>query len=98
MHHLNEFEIFCLYHLGLADAQAGVPLNLNQLAGRLGVSFEYITEFLEKHHLAAEHVLNSGFDLVGAQLDLQFAPEGVHLESVARRHFADYKNLLSIKQ
>ena len=93
MNNLNEFELFCLYHLGLVGTQAGIPLNLNQIAQRLNVSLDALDDFLRQVKLDPQSVLNSGFDLVGAQMDIQLAPEGVHLESVARRHFEDFRIL-----
>tara|TARA_Y100001968_G_C19316794_1_gene697143 strand:+ start:700 stop:993 length:294 start_codon:yes stop_codon:yes gene_type:complete len=95
MSEFDEFEIFCLYHLGLQGAQAGTPLNLNQLAGRLGASPEAIQTFIEHRKLDAGQMLASGFDLVGAQLDIQHAPEGIDLQSAAFEHFKQYKTLLS---
>ena len=93
MNNLNEFELFCLYHLGLVGTQAGIPLNLNQIAQRLNVSLDALDDFLRQVKLDPQSVLNSGFDLVGAQMDIQLAPEGVHFESVARRHFEDFRIL-----
>jgi hypothetical protein len=93
MNNLNEFELFCLYHLGLAGTQAGIPLNLNQIAQRLNVSLDVLNDFLQEAKLDPQSVLNSGFDLVGAQMDIQLAPEGIHLDSVARRHFEEFRML-----
>ena len=91
MNQLDEFELFCLYHLGLVGTQAGIPLNLNQIAARLHISLDELDIFLKSKRLDPESVLSSGFDLVGAQMDIQLAPEGIHLESVARRHFEDFR-------
>jgi len=93
MNKLNEFELFCLYHLGLVGTQAGIPLNLNQIAQRLNVSLDDLDAFLSQTRLDPQSVLNSGFDLVGAQMDIQLAPKGIHLESVARRHFEEFRSL-----
>jgi hypothetical protein len=93
MNNLNEFELFCLYHLGLAGTQAGIPLNLNQISQRLNVSLDVLNDFLQEAKLDPQSVLNSGFDLVGAQMDIQLAPEGIHLDSVARRHFEEFRML-----
>jgi len=93
MNQLNEFELFCLYHLGLVGTQAGTPLNLNQIAGRLQVSLEELGNFLKSKQLDPQSVLDSGFDLVGAQMDIQLAPKGIHLESVAQRHFDNFRKL-----
>ena len=95
MNELNEFEIFCLYHLGLQGTQAGTPLNLNQLAGRLGTSPETVQTFMEEHRLDAAHMLATDFDLVGAQMDIQHAPEGIDLQAAAQEHFQRYRSLLS---
>ena len=91
MNQLDEFELFCLYHLGLVGTQAGIPLNLNQIAARLQISLDELDNFLKSAQLDPESVLSSGFDLVGAQMDIQLAPQGIHLESVARRHFEDFR-------
>ena len=97
MNNLNEFELFCLYHLGLVGAQAGIPLNLNQIAQRLNVSLDVLNDFLQKTRLDPQSVLSSGFDLVGAQMDIQLAPEGIHLDSVAQRHFEEFRMLQQAK-
>ena len=91
MNQLDEFELFCLYHLGLVGTQAGIPLNLNQIAARLQVSLDDLDNFLKSAQLDPESVLSSGFDLVGAQMDIQLAPQEIHLESVAKRHFEDFR-------
>ena len=95
MTELDEFEIFCLYHLGLLGTQAGTPLNLNQLAGRLDTSPEAVQQFLETHQLDSGQMLASGFDLVGAQMDVQHAPEGIDLTAAAQHHFNRYQATLS---
>ena len=91
MNQLDEFELFCLYHLGLVGTQAGIPLNLNQIAARLQVSLDDLDNFLKSAQLDPESVLSSGFDLVGAQMDIQLAPQEIHLESVAKHHFEDFR-------
>lgn len=95
MNDLDEFEIFCLYHLGLQGTQAGTPLNLNQVAARLNCAPETVQKFLVERRLDAEHLLNSGFDLVGAQMDVQHAPDGIDLKLAARHHFEQYRALVA---
>ena len=94
MSEFDKFEIFCLYHLGLQGTQAGTPLNLNQLAGLLGTSPEAVQSFMERHSLDAGQMLASGFDLVGAQMDIQHAPEGIDLQAAARTLFEEYQALV----
>ncbi len=86
---LNEFELFCAYHLGLD--KSGIPRQpaLKAVAERFGVKPDDIHDALAEFKLDKASVAKSSFDVELAKLDIKVAPEGIDRVEIARTLFEE---------
>ena len=86
---LNEFELFCAYHLKLNER--GIPANIEMksVAARFGVAPPDIEEALVDYRIDDKVVSTSDFDVELARLDIKVAPEGIDRVEVARTLFQE---------
>lgn len=86
---LNEFELFCAYHLGLD--KSGIPRQtaLKSVADRFGVKPDDIQEALTEFKLDKPRLSQSSFDVELARLDIKVAPEGIDRVEIARTLFEE---------
>ena len=81
---LDPFRLFCAYHLGLTEDGAVRVMNIHQVARLLRVPPDEVRDALARYEMTPEQVIDSGYDLAGAQADLAVAPEGVDRHELAR--------------
>jgi len=89
----DPFEIFCLYYLGLSPEGEVRFRNANQVAKLYNWTPSMLFEFLQRHHLHPDVVLNTDFPFASHQVDLQLAagresPE--ELRQRAQRVYGDF--------
>jgi hypothetical protein len=84
---IDPFALFCAYHLGITDENTYRFQNVHQVARRFGVGADEVQAALEAYALDSDVLIHTGFDLAGAQADVQLSPEGVDLTVLARMHY-----------
>ena len=87
----DPFHIFCLYYLGLTPEGEVRFQNANQVAKRFNWTSDMLLEFLRKHRLHPDYVLNTDFPLSRYQVDLQIAAEDEDSESLHARALGIYE-------
>ena len=91
----DAFTLFCAYYLGITPSDGYAKPHLEEVARRFGMAPKEVKELLGQHEIDEDTVRKLDFDLVGAQLDIRLAPEGISRTEVARDLWQDY---LSAKQ
>ena len=91
---MDGFGLFCAYHLGITQEDGYRKPNLDSVARRFGVSPEDVQQSLKEHSLDQTSITNSRFDLVGAQLDIRLAPEGISRTEAARGLYDEFIEML----
>ena len=84
---LDQFNLFCAYHLGITRTDGYKFQSVGEVARRFAVSPEVIKTKLVQFHLQTESLRERGFDGEMAQLDIRVAPEGVSRRALARDIF-----------
>ena len=87
---MNEFELFCVYHLGL-DSN-GVPSNkvsMKAATARFNMDPERIDKALHEFKIDRKTLSSAGFDMEMARLDVKVVPEGIDRVEVARTLFQE---------
>lgn len=87
---MSAFELFCVYHLGIAEDNRYRQQNLREVARRFDCSTQEIEEALERFGLDKDTLRKAGYDISLAQLDMQVAPEGVDKRELAKVLFSDF--------
>ena len=72
----DPFDMFCLYYLGLTPEGEVRFVNANQIAKRFNWTAQAVLDFLRKHRMHPDAVLNTDFPLARYQADLQIAAVG----------------------
>ena len=83
-HGVDPFALFCAYYLGITPDDGYAFQNVHQVAKRFGVSAAVIRQCLQELEIDPDRLINSDFDLAGAQVDVIAVPEGVSRTAVAR--------------
>lgn len=84
---LNQFNLFCAYHLGITRADSYKFQSLGEVARRFNVDPNIIKQKLKDYHLESESLRALGFDSEMMQLDIRVAPEGVSRRALGRTIF-----------
>jgi hypothetical protein len=79
------FHVFCLYYLGLTPEGEVRFQNANQVARRFNWTPDMLMEFLGKHRMHPDVVLNTDFPLARYQVDLQLAAQDEDSEELHAR-------------
>lgn len=86
---LNEFELFCAYHLRLdRDGKVG-KFGMNDIASRFGTDVSAIEQALADFAIDPKQI-DSAFDMDLARLDIKVAPPGIDRVELARTIFQDF--------
>ncbi|HSG05882.1 MAG TPA: hypothetical protein VLB09_05750, partial [Nitrospiria bacterium] len=88
---IDSFELFCAYHLGIGPDKSYRPSNIHDVARRFGVDPSEIKQILQDVGMDPQTLLDTDFDLIMAQMDIQVAPEGVDRVELARGIYEDFK-------
>jgi hypothetical protein len=89
-HAVEPFDLFCAYHLGITQEGGYRFQNVHQVAKRFGVNAAVIKQLLTDFQLDPDTVINTGFDMAGAQVDIMLAPEGINRVELARDLYAQF--------
>jgi len=88
---LGPFSVFCALYLGITEDDGYREPRLGPVAARFGLSDGELTSWLEAHGLDESAVRGSGFDLEGACLDIEVAPEGISRVELARTLYREFE-------
>ena len=88
---LAPFSVFCALHLGITPDDGWCQPDASEVARRFGISRDELDDYLREHCLTAGDLEDADFDLDGARLDIQVAPEGISRCELARPMFANVK-------
>jgi hypothetical protein len=90
-HGIEPFDLFCAYHLGIT-ADGGYRFqNIHQVARRFGVNAAVIKQLLTDFEMDSDTVINSAFDMAGAQVDIMLAPEGIDRFAIGRELYEQFR-------
>jgi hypothetical protein len=88
---LAPFSVFCALHLGITPEDGWSQPDPGEVARRFGMSRDELDSYLRENSLMVSDLREADFDLDGARLDIQVAPEGISRCELARPMFADVK-------
>jgi hypothetical protein len=92
----DPFEIFCLYYLGLSPDGEVRFRNANQVARVYNWTPQMLFDFLGKHHLHPDVVLNTDFPFASHQVDLQLAAGRESPEQLRARALRVYEEFCRV--
>lgn len=85
------FHIFCLYYLGLTPEGQVRFQNANQVAKRFNWTPDMLLDFLRKHRMHPDLVVNTDFPLARYQVELQLAAQHEDSEELHARALGIYE-------
>lgn len=87
----DPFHVFCLYYLGLTPEGEVRFQNANQVSKRFNWTPDMLMDFLTRHKLHPDRVLNTDFPMPRYQVDLQIASETEDSETLHARALGIYE-------
>ncbi|MBI5498380.1 MAG: hypothetical protein HY904_25485 [Deltaproteobacteria bacterium] len=87
---LDPFELFCAYHLGITPENTYRFQNVHDVARRFGVTPGEVRQALQVYGMDPDAAINSKFNMAVAQVDVQVAPPGVDLLTLAQMHYEEF--------
>lgn len=90
-HDIDEFTLFCAYHLGITEDGGYRFQNIHQVARRFRTNAGVIRQVLADFRMDPDRIVQSDFDLTDAQVDVMLAPDGVSRVEMAREIFAAFR-------
>jgi len=90
-HGIDPFALFCAYHLGITEDGGYRFQHLHQVAKRFQTNAGVIKQLLTDFGMDSETVINSAFDMAGAQVDVMLAPEGIDRTAIARDLYEQFR-------
>lgn len=91
--HVNAFELFCAYHLGITPTNKYKKPTVRDVARYFDRKPHEIDNALKECGLDNASCKGAGFDFSLAQLDIRVAPEGLDLREIARPLFEEFVEL-----
>jgi hypothetical protein len=88
---IDPFGLFCAYHLGITEDGGYRFQNIHQVAKRFGANAAVIKQVLADFEMDSDTVINSAFDMAGAQVDIMLAPEGIDRFAIARELYEQFR-------
>lgn len=88
--HLNAFELFCSYHLGITPTNGYKKPNIRDVARYFDRSTKEIESALAECGMDNRTAKDVDFDFSLAQLDVRVAPEGIDRKELARPFFEEF--------
>ena len=88
---IDPFALFCAYYLGITPEDGYQFQNIHQVAKRFGVSSGVLKQVLSDLEMDTDRIVNSNFDMAGAQVDVMHVPEGVSRTEIARTHWEAFR-------
>ncbi len=89
-HGIDAFVLFCAYHLGITAEGSYRFQNIHNVARRFNVNAGVIRQILCDFEMDSDTIINTNFDLAGAQVDVMLAPDGVDRYEIAREYYETY--------
>lgn len=89
-HQVEPFALFCSYHLGITENDGYKFHNIHQVARRFNTNAGVIKQLLIEFGMDPETVVNSGYDMSSAQVDIMVAPEGISRTELAKELFKEF--------
>jgi hypothetical protein len=89
-HGIDPFTLFCAYYLGITADDRYEFQNIHQVAKRFGTSAGVVRQLLSDFGMDTDSIVNSSFDMAGAQVDVMHVPEGVSRTEIARTHYETF--------
>lgn len=93
---LTLFDLFCWYYLGLNPEGEVRFANANHIARRLNWTPQDVIDYLGKHGLHPDRVLNTDFPLSRYQVDLQIAAAEERPETLRQRAEMIYEHFQAV--
>lgn len=90
-HRIDAFALFCAYHLGITEDDGYKFQNIHHVARRFNTNAGVIKQLLIDFRMDPETIVNSGFDMASAQVDIMVAPEGISRTELARTLFEEFQ-------
>ena len=90
-HRVDPFELFCAYHLGIMADGSYRFQHIHQVAKRFNTNPSVIKQLLSDFGMDSADVINSSFDMAGAQVDVMLLPEGLDRVETARHLYAQFR-------
>ena len=90
---LDEFNLFCAYHMGVTGGNGYKFQSVAEVARRFGTTPAVIKERLADYALEVETLRSCGFEVEFYQLDIKVAPEGVSRRELARTMWEELVSL-----
>jgi hypothetical protein len=88
---IDDFSLFCAYHLGITEDGGYRFQNIHHVARRFGTNAGVIRQLLADFRMDPDVVVHGDFDMADAQVDVMMAPEGVSRMELAREIFARFR-------
>ena len=90
-HRVDPFELFCAYHLGIMADGSYRFQHIHQVAKRFNTNPSVIKQLLSDFGMDSADVINSSFDMAGAQVDVMLLPEGLDRVETARHLYPQFR-------
>ena len=90
-HGIEPFALFCAYHLGINEDGGYRFQNIHQVAKRFRTNAGVIKQLLSDFDMDSDTIINSAFDMAGAQVDIMLAPEGINRTELAREFYEQFR-------
>jgi len=91
-HKVDPFDLFCAYHLGIMADGSYRFQHIHQVAKRFNTNPGVIKQLLSDYGMDSADVINSDFDMAGAQVDVMLLPEGLDRVETARHLYAQFRS------
>ena len=91
----DPFTLFALYYLGVSPEGTYRFTNANQVARHLNWTPDMVLDYLKKHHMDPDRVLNLAFPLSQHQVDIQLAASEEPPERILERARLVYQSFQS---
>ncbi|MGH7858452.1 MAG: hypothetical protein ACREQY_14095, partial [Candidatus Binatia bacterium] len=90
-HGIDPFRLFCAYHLGITEEGGYRFQNVHHVARTFGTNAGVIRQALVELRMDPDVIVQSDFDLTGAQVDVMLAPDGISRIELARDIYARFR-------
>jgi hypothetical protein len=90
-YHIEPFALFCAYHLGITEDGNYRFQNIHQVAKRFGTNAGVIKQLLADLDMDSDTIINSAFDMAGAQVDIMLAPDGINRTELGREFYEQFR-------
>lgn len=92
--HLDPFELFCAYHLGLGRDGSVRPTSLPDTARRFNIAPGLAKHALFQYAMDPESLTTAAYDMELARMDIQVSPPGISKRELARSLYQDFVEAL----